>query len=74
MTCDYDGCEQPSILLVYAAYDKAMDFDRPHQLVARYPAAMFRACANHVGRLMLHDADAPATTWQWVVAVEARQR
>jgi hypothetical protein len=65
MRCDYDGCEQPVILRAYAAYN-ADSGEHVHPRHARYPAPMIRACADHVGRLMVRDADSPGSTRQWL--------
>ena len=66
MTCDYDGCEEPNVLRAYASYN-ADHGENAHPLHARYPGPMIRACANHVGRLMVHDADSPTSSLQWLV-------
>ncbi len=66
--CEYDGCEDQAIFRAYASYN-ADHGENAHPLHARYPAAMIRACGWHIGRLMLHDADGPNSTRQWLICL-----
>jgi len=68
VNCDYDGCELPMRLRAYASYN-ADAGENIHPLHARYPMPMIRACQSHLGHLMLHDADGPASTFQWLVVL-----
>ena len=70
--CDYDGCAAPVVLRAYAAYN-ADEGQNVHPLHARYPAPMIRACGTHIGRLMLHDADGPMSTHQWLVVAPLQE-
>ena len=66
--CDYDGCDDAMRFRAYASYN-ADDGENVHPRHARYPAPMIRACAAHIGRLMLHDADGPGSTLQWLIVL-----
>lgn len=63
MTCDL--CDVEAAWLAFAAYD--IEPTAAHLRVARYPAPMIRACAEHFTVMLADDADAPGSTGQWIV-------
>jgi hypothetical protein len=67
--CGHDGCEGNGTLAVFAAYPVAESVsDAPHPLLRRYPFAMYRSCAEHLGEWLLHEAEQPGSTRRYLVA------
>ena len=66
MSTGCDICGAPVVFRAYAAYN-ADHGENVHPLHARYPAAMIRACVEHVGEVMLDDVEPPFSTRQWLV-------
>lgn len=66
MSAVCDRCTADAVWAVFAAHDSGSGLE-PHPLVARYPAPMIRACADHLHAALADDIDLPASTLQWVI-------
>ena len=51
---------------IYASYN-ADQGEKTHPLHARYPGAMYRTCAEHIGALCLTDDAGAFSTRQWII-------
>lgn len=60
-----ERCESPAEFHLHSAYESPLT--ATHPLVHRYPAAMYGACAEHVGDLLNADRDGSPL---WVVSRE----
>jgi len=61
-----DRCDNEARYLVYAAYPVGTP-DDVHPRMARFPAPMIRACGPHLDAHLDADAQAPLSTYAWVV-------
>ena len=60
-----DRCPEPAWWLAFAAYPIASA--GPHPTLARYPAAMVRACDRHLAEALAADYSLDNSTGAWLV-------